>query len=116
MEPSAKWWHLSPSLSVPYTRSPTSERSPNSDQPTRRFCDLAFLYRAVGVKLDKFAQKRSRVGYRVDDDDVQQILFDSEPDWELFERLLQEVPVVRHLVDPRRDIDTLAGEDVEIDS
>ncbi|KAG2786645.1 hypothetical protein PC116_g21747 [Phytophthora cactorum] len=50
------------------------------------------------------------------DDDVQQILFDSEPDWELFERLLQEVPVVRHVVDPRRDIDTLAAEDVEIDS
>ncbi|EGZ17137.1 hypothetical protein PHYSODRAFT_500788 [Phytophthora sojae] len=32
-----------------------------------------------------------------------------EPDWELLSRLLDEVPVIRHVVDPNRDIDTLAA-------
>ncbi|OWZ07620.1 hypothetical protein PHMEG_00019962 [Phytophthora megakarya] len=36
---------------------------------------------------------------------------DAEPDWELLKRLLDEVPVVRHAVDARSDIDTLVEED-----
>ncbi|GMF65054.1 unnamed protein product [Phytophthora lilii] len=45
-----------------------------------------------------------------------QDLFDAEPDWNLFSRLLDEVPVVRHFVDPARDIDTLAEDEGESES
>ncbi|POM74074.1 Extracellular dioxygenase [Phytophthora palmivora] len=36
-----------------------------------------------------------------------------EPDWELFNTLLDQIPVVRHVVDPSRDIDTLASNRLE---
>lgn len=39
----------------------------------------------------------------------EQRLFYSEPDWQLFNLLLDEVPVVRHIVNPNRDIDTLSA-------
>ncbi|KAE9026898.1 hypothetical protein PR001_g10728 [Phytophthora rubi] len=42
--------------------------------------------------------------------DPMQDLLDTEPDWALFDRLLAEVPVVRHVVDSSRDIDTLIAE------
>eukprot|EP00644_Phytophthora_capsici_P014640 jgi/Phyca11/124533/e_gw1.54.209.1 len=38
---------------------------------------------------------------------------DTEPDWTAFNRLLEQVPVVRHTVDPSRDIDTFPLEDSE---
>ncbi|KAG6624032.1 Gag protein [Phytophthora cinnamomi] len=41
--------------------------------------------------------------------------FDAEPDWALLDRLLDEVPVIRHFVDPNRDIDTLVLEEDNVD-
>ncbi|KAG6942662.1 hypothetical protein JG687_00018926 [Phytophthora cactorum] len=42
---------------------------------------------------------------------TEQTLLDTEPDWELFNQLLEEIPVVRHVVDSSRDSDTLAVEE-----
>ncbi|POM63351.1 hypothetical protein PHPALM_21268 [Phytophthora palmivora] len=41
--------------------------------------------------------------------DSDQRLLNIEPDWELFNTLLGQIPVVRHVVDPSRDMDTLAS-------
>ncbi|KAG6619110.1 Extracellular dioxygenase [Phytophthora cinnamomi] len=42
--------------------------------------------------------------------------FDAEPHWALLDRLLDEVPVIRHFVDPNRDIDTLVLEEDNVDN
>ncbi|EEY66800.1 uncharacterized protein PITG_17366 [Phytophthora infestans T30-4] len=40
----------------------------------------------------------------------------SEPNWELLRRLLEEVPVVRHAVDTRHDIENFVAPEEELDN
>lgn len=45
-----------------------------------------------------------------------QNLLDTEPEWALLKQLLEEVPVIRHFVDPNRDIETLVPVVADVDS
>eukprot|EP00644_Phytophthora_capsici_P007869 jgi/Phyca11/126417/e_gw1.63.164.1 len=44
------------------------------------------------------------------------VLSDSETGWELLRRLLEEVPVVRHAVDTRHDIENFVVPEEELDN